>query len=339
MKKALGKVLSFALAGGLAVAGLSLTACKDNADGDLTVYMPDGAPAIALAKLMAEDTKEDGFSYKVVDASVISTKVSYKDMEKNADFCVLPVTAGAKLLGNGENYQMLGVVTHGNLYIISKNSVSYTSENLSDLVGKTVGVLNIKAVPGQTFKGILNKYNVAWQEVANDGVKAEDKVNLVGIADATSVGVLEADCFVLAEPAVSAQKGKGYSIVGDLQTLYGGENGYPQAILVAKKSVIKNQEKTVEFVEKVESASSWLSTATGAEIVECVSAHMEDSGKATSLKAPLLTTEVLSRCGVRFSYAWESKEEVNGYLSAMLAVNGNATAIPSEGFYWNYTKA
>lgn len=336
MKKVI-KVVALALASGLAVAGLAFTGCKDNANGDLTVYMPDGAPALAMAKLMAEDTKEDGFIYRVVDPTLITSKIK-GDEDKTADFCVLPVTAGAKLLGSGEKYQMLGVVTHGNIFLIAKNSVSYTSENLSDLIGKTVGVLQINAVPGLTFKAVLNKYDVAWQEVGNTDEKAQDKVNLVPITDGGAVGVIQADCFVLAEPAVSAQKGKGYSIVGDLQNLYGGENGYPQAILVGKKSVVADQEKTVAFVEKVKEASTWLTTATGAEIVECVSAHMEDSGRATTLKAPLLTSEVLSRCSVRFSYAWESKTETAEFLNAMLAVNESVTAIPSENFYWNYVK-
>jgi len=30
---------------------------------DITVYMPDGAPALALAKLMHEDTEDDGLTY------------------------------------------------------------------------------------------------------------------------------------------------------------------------------------------------------------------------------------------------------------------------------------
>ena len=107
---------------------------------------------------------------------------------------------------------------------------------------------------------------------------------------------------------------------------------------MAKKSVIADEEKTVAFVEKVESASDWLLTATGAEIVECVNAHIEDEGGQTALKAPLLTQEVLSRCAVRFSYALECKTETENFLTAMLAVNQNGTAIPKTEFYWTYQK-
>lgn len=135
--------------------------------GEVRVCMPDGAPALALAKLMKEDTSEDGVRYQVVSANLISSKVTNKDASKNADLCVLPVTAAAKLLGNGNNYQMLGVVTHGNLYLLSKDGDAVTAENISSLKGKTVGVLQMNAVPGLTMKAVLNKYGVAYQEVTS----------------------------------------------------------------------------------------------------------------------------------------------------------------------------
>ena len=87
------------LAGILLLSGVG---CKEEKNTDVTVYMPDGAPALALAGLMAEDTEEDGVSYKVVPATAIASKVTYKEEEKNADLCVMPVTAASKLLGKGE---------------------------------------------------------------------------------------------------------------------------------------------------------------------------------------------------------------------------------------------
>ena len=69
--------------------------------------MPDGAPALALAKLMYEDEKDDGVTYRVVKSDVIASKVTYTDMQKNADLCIMPITAAAKLLGKGDRYVML----------------------------------------------------------------------------------------------------------------------------------------------------------------------------------------------------------------------------------------
>jgi ABC-type nitrate/sulfonate/bicarbonate transport system substrate-binding protein len=220
---------------------------------------------------MDKDTEDDGISYYVTKADGIASKVTYKDEAQNADFCVMPLNAASKLLGDGSRYVMLGAVTNGNLYIVSKSETVYTRENLSSLVGKKVGVLQINNVPGLTFKTVLNGLGIAWAEVTNDGTMYEDKVNLLPILDATSVGVMDAECFVIAEPAATAQAKKGYNIVGDLQALYGGENGYPQAVLMAKKEMTEAHSVwTKNFVEDVKDSMEWLKTATGEQIVSAI---------------------------------------------------------------------
>ena len=313
-----------------------LTACqKDIPDGEVTVYMPDGAPALALAGAMYKDTEEDGVTYRVVEASGIAKQVTYKEEEKNADFCVMPLNAAAKLLGDGARYVMLGAVTHGNLYIVSKEGTVYTTENLSSLVGKKVGVLQINNVPGLTFKTLLNKNGIAWAEVTNEGTMYEDKVNLIAITGADAVGTMDADCFVIAEPAATAQAKKGFSIVGDLQSLYGGENGYPQAVLVAKKTFIEEHSAwTGEFVESVKSSAEWLKTAAGADIVATVNGHLDDTMQESSLKAPLLTAEVLGRCDVRYVQATDCKTAAVALLQEFVGINPNSTMVPTESFFW-----
>lgn len=135
----------------------------------VTVYAPDGAPALALAGLMSgavsSNSLEKEVNYNIVDASTIQTHVT--GANPDADICILPVNLAANLLGSGEKYTMLGTVTHGNLYIISaKTGEQITVENLSELKGKTVGVVNLAAVPGLTFKLILNKYGVGYTELS-----------------------------------------------------------------------------------------------------------------------------------------------------------------------------
>ncbi len=305
----------------------------------MTVYMPDGAPALALAKLMHEDSEEDGVTYRVVKADLIASKVTNQDEAKNADLCIMPVTAAAKLLGTGEKYTLLGTVTHGNLYLVAKDQPAITADNLSSLIGKKVGVLQMDSVPGLTFRAMLNKHGIPWVKLENEGGMSEDKVNLAAISDANAVGTLDADYFMIAEPAASAQAKKGYSVVGDVQTLYGGENGYPQAVLVAKNSFVTEYEDwTKTFVEKVKAGEEWLTETDGETLVNTITAHLEDSGMQTFLKAPLLSKTALEGCGIRFTYAAHDFEEINAFLTAMLVVNDKATAMPLDKFYWNYGK-
>lgn len=133
-------------------------------EGKVSVYAPDGAPALGLAGLMAEDDFYSGveMEYNIVDSSTIMTYVTGTDPK--ADICVLPVNVAVKLLGSGENYKLVGTLTHGNLYIVSTNNTKITTSNLSSLRGKTVGVVNLAAVPGLTFKTILKKYGIEYVE-------------------------------------------------------------------------------------------------------------------------------------------------------------------------------
>ena len=172
------------------------------------------------------------------------------------------------------------------------------------------------------------------------GEKDLGKVYLQAITGAEAVGVVEADYFLLAEPAVTVQSKKGYEIAGDLQALYGGEVGYPQAVLVAKTSLLTQYPAWVEdFAEEVAQSAAWLEMAEGSEVVSAVSANVADKDYATTLKASLLTTEVMGRCGVWFSSAMDSKAQVKAFLSEMIAVNEKATAMPADGFFWEGAKA
>lgn len=135
----------------LGAAALGLAACKQDADTDKTysVYAPDGAPALALVN--AIEDKAEKFEYHVVDSSTIQTYVTGE--EPAADFCILPLNAASKVLGTGTTYQMLGTVTNGNLFFLSaEDNEDLTKDNLSTLVGKSVGVVQLPNVPGSRCK-------------------------------------------------------------------------------------------------------------------------------------------------------------------------------------------
>ena len=54
---------------------------------------------------------------------------------------------------------MLGVVTHGNFYVMSSENISA----LSDLKGKTVGVIGQNQVPDLTFRYLLDKAGITYE--------------------------------------------------------------------------------------------------------------------------------------------------------------------------------
>ncbi len=182
------------------------TAAAGEIAGSYQVYAPDGAPALALANAIHEANA--AFTYHIVASTAIAAQVTGE--APAADFCVLPSNAAAKVLGTGEKYQMLGVVTNGNLYFIRTNTeqAKLTDKaSLSALVGKKVGVVQLANVPGLTLQAVLKDAGVSYQILESlTAPAAKDKVNLVAFADATDVGpAAGCDYYLCPEPAATAK--------------------------------------------------------------------------------------------------------------------------------------
>lgn len=317
MKKFVGILLAV-------IACCSAFGCQATPDGEVSVVMPDGAPALAMAKCLAEDTDTDGVTYSVVDTSkemkTLLAHLTNKDEKKNADFCVLPVTASAKLLGAGDRYQTLGIVTQGNLYLVANSAETVYTDDVSLLLGKTVQVAKMNEVPGLTLKAVLHRKGLSWQ-VLDGAEKATDKVYL-------TTATLAPDAELLAEPAVSKRvaSGKGV-VVGDLQKMY-GVGGYPQAILVGKRSFLeKYPDFTDEFLKKVKDGGAWLSTAPAEKVFTAVTSHYVD-GHTPAFGVGNLGAETIARCGIHFDGGQRAKTRIETYLTEV------GFALPSDAFYW-----
>lgn len=331
MKKTLAVILCGALCG----ASLLGAAACGKTDDAYSVYAPDGAPALALCNAISQNG--ESFDYRVVDPSLINTYVTGE--APAADFCVLPVNAAAKLLGSGEVYQLLGTVTNGNLYFLTAGeNEALTSENLSLLEGKTVGVVQLNNVPGLTLQVVLNKHGLEYQIV--DGLeaeKAENKVNLLAV-DATNVTpAYGCDYYLCPEPAATtkikgtATAAKPFKAAGDLQKLYGGEEGYPQAALVAKKSV--PADVIARMIGYMEGSAEYLKTAS-AETVLTLLEEKRTQGLAPAFNANNLNATVIANCSVAFTAAKSCKEKVNAYLAEIIAVNAASAGTASDAFFY-----
>ena len=173
-------------------------------DVTYTVYAPDGAPALALANAVSQSQKSTLFDFHIVASETIGAQVSGETPA--ADFCILPVNAASKLPGTGEKYKMLGIVTNGNIFLLTTgDNAVITPENLSSLVSKTVGVVQLPNVPGLTFRAVLDKYDIAYQVLGNDNAPAADKVNLKAM-DATNVTPAGGcDYYLCPEPAATTK--------------------------------------------------------------------------------------------------------------------------------------
>lgn len=340
------RLLTVLLSALFLVTGSALFAACDKESARVSVYMPDGAPALAMAQLMSEEMQFGGeVSYNVVDSTAIQTYVGGDDPQ--ADVCVLPVNLAAQTMGSGSVYRMLGTVTHGNIYFLSSKhpDAALTAENLADLlVGRTVGCIQLNNVVGLTLRLVLAQNDVDYAVIEDVSQAAADKVNILNIADPASgiTPAAEYDYMVAAEPVVTtkvnatASNAEGMRLVnvGDLQALY-GEGGYPQAVLVAKTSLIESQPAFIEsLIEAVKANADWVKAETTSveSIVAAVSAHLPSGAKGT-LTVQNLNKDVIGRCAVRFAAAAECKEEVNAFLAALSQAAGKTFSVSDAFFY------
>ena len=207
-----------------------------------------------------------------------------------------------------------------------------------------MGVVQLPNVPGLTLQAVLNKYHIDYQIVENDGEKAADKVNLIAFDPANVTPAGGCDYYLCPEPAASTKiKGtasaqKPFLMAGDLQALYGGDEGYPQAVLVAKKSVLEGDKDDNAAVKTMLSymkeSGAYLKTVTPETVLSALDG-VRTEGMTASFNANNLTKEVIANCSVRFSPSGECKERVNAFLEELIAVNESAAKAVSDDFFYN----
>ncbi len=330
------KIIISLLCALIVFAGVSVAACKKNTES-IKVYAPDGAPALALAQMITGNSKlGQTTEYHIADPSAIQGFVTGK---QEADICILPVNLASKLLGTGENYKLLGTVTNGNLFLLKKaQNADITRENISALVGKTVGVVNLAAVPGLTFELILKDCGVEYNILTGGNSAAADKVNLLAVNAGDVVPASSCDYFVVPEPAASVKVARtSLEWAGSLQTLYGG-GGFPQAVAVAKTGLIEKQSGYIsEFTAALQANAEWLKSSEISgylrDIVGAINSKMLNSAKS-SLNAENLTAQVILNCAIGFTPAAECKEKVNEFLDKLIAVNPQSAKKVQDSFYY-----
>ena len=219
MKKLLALLLALTFAFSL----FTLTACgseeKEKYSGEpaekkeLSVYAPDGAPALAISKFISD--KEDfgtgaNMTYNVIAADTLQTVVG------TGDIIVMPINLATKIY-KAKGYKMAGVVTHGNLYLMAKEDLT-----LEDLKGKVVGVANLANGPGLTFKAVLAANGIEF-ETSDEAV--EGKVALKGYTGQELMVALKSGAVsvgLLPEPVASklVSTTPEFKFALDLQALY-----------------------------------------------------------------------------------------------------------------------
>ncbi len=309
----------------------SFFGCTTQNSNNLKVVCPDGAPAISVFAL--KDV--NGIDFSVYSSSLAADLITQDIRQKKTDIAILPINLASKLCTSGEDYKMVGLLTHGNLYGVSRNEVG-----ISNLKGKSVGVIQLNSVPGYTVKLMLNKLGIEYTEDIN--AKTNNNVYLFQIeANATAVKtILEnniADMCIVAEPMCTKLVST-FSLnrTMDVQSVYGL---FPQAVMVVKATVLENN------VDKVNEIISTLSEydytqLNPMDLVAWINTKMygREDGSATTLSPSALSVEAIIKSNIRFENAVEVKAKVKQYLSDLKIFDtslGTVAENVNDNFFWS----
>lgn len=304
---------------------LTFVGC-DNGE-QLQIYVPDGAPSMAIANII-----ESGSIGKHKTAVTITTgenvKAKCASAKHEADIAILPTNAAVAVCSTTDAYQLFTTNVWGLLYVIGSANVS----DLSELNGKKVASIGLGDTGERLFKRILDDNNVSYDD--SNGVTIEY------VAEGnTAVGyVLQNKCdfALVGEPVATnainnaASNGKTLYRVFDLQQLWqdvtsNDEAGYPQASVIVKKSLLSHEGFATALFDLLSQNNAFLS-----QNVTRLNDILASAG--SSLKAPL-TSEIVERCNLRTVKAIEIKQEIHSYLSQL---GGQFAGMLKDELYYDF---
>ena len=282
-----------------------------NADDEYSVKVsaPNGAPALAVATLAAEDPD----SYTFVAADTIAAEFA----NKTADFIIAPINAGAKLYKAGKSdYKLAAVVTWGNLYIASQKA-DFALEDINGAAITLFGENTINA-------------SVVLYALAENGLEPASVEYLAGAANTQSLLLTDENAIVVtAEPALTAAKMKNDAIsaysVNDLLKAANGFDGYTQAGLFVSAAILENHPEAVAvYLSKAEESVGKADTDVAAVAEAAVALEILPNAKVASAAIP--------NCALRYMSAADAKEQVEATANIDLPQFGGS--LPADDFYY-----
>ena len=220
---------------------VSVCACCACNNDEITLYVPDGAPALSVAKIVS-----DGKVGKTSVTTVVTTgeDVQAKCASGQADMAVLPTNAAVKICSSRDDYLLFSVNVYGVLYIVGTQHI----DSLAELKGETLYSIGLGNTPEFVFKTICDAKGVSY--AGADGITIQYETDASTIIPQMLGG--NAKFALVGEPAVTqlknkaASAGKTMETLFDLQVLWqettgSDEMGYPQASMIVKKDLLTDR--------------------------------------------------------------------------------------------------
>jgi NitT/TauT family transport system substrate-binding protein len=272
---------------------------------NLSILSPKGAPALSLVPLIQEN--KDSIEF-VDGADILSAEL----IKGDKDMIIAPVNLGAALSKKDSNpYRLYAIVTWGNLYLVSNDTV--LSEN------EPIALFGEQAVPGLVFNAIKDKLELNFVSTAFNAVT---DVQGQLLSKSFNIGLL-------AEPLVTATIAKAktlespinLSVYKDLQVLWQERTGfenYPQAAIYIKADISEDKLKQVEARLELMMAYN-IEVNDKPNILE--TDITEDLSQTLGVPAAKVLVQAWERMNVNVVKADENKEAIEAFLE-LFKLNG-----------------
>ncbi|AIY82756.1 MAG: ABC transporter substrate-binding protein [Clostridium baratii] len=291
---------------------------------EIKVIVPDGLPAMSAAKLI-NDNKEIEKGIKVNYTIEKTPETLVTDVMKGeADIAIVPSNVAATQYNKGAGYKIAATTGWGSFYLVSTEKIN----NIKELKGKDIYNIGKGLTPDIVTKDVLNKLGL-------DTNKDVTFSYLNGVTElAPTILSGKAKFAVIPEPALSQVLAKKpdlnivMNINDEWKKLNKTEYGFPQATVIVKEDLIKNNK---EFVDKFLD-----------ELKESVNFAVDNKDKIGEICSKIgvsankdIIGKAMEKANLKYVPIKDSKNEYNTYFKKLYDFDKKSVGgkIPNEGIY------
>lgn len=291
---------------------------------DVKVIVPDGLPAIAIAKLAKENIEIDGGYNVEYSTLATSDSLSTSVMKEEADLAIVPSNMASIAYNKTSNYQIVGTVGLGSFYLVSSENIN----DWDDLIGKEIGNTGKGLTPDITLQTILTSKKIDKDSVDFSYVNAMNELVPLLVTDKLKTGIV-------AEPALTSllEKKSDIKVVKSLndewKNISGLKSGYPQSTLIVKTSFAKDNPEFVEkFIEEIKDSIDWAN-----ESSNLVGEYAKEVGVTTE---PSVINKCIERANLEFINIENMKDEYKNYYQVLFDFDAKTVGgkLPDEEIYY-----
>lgn len=255
--------------------------------------VPGGLPEMTITEMKKESTVDSTKMNYIVEKN--SDSLINSILKNEPDFAVVPSNLAEKINENKLDYYLLGTVGWGSFYVVGYKE----AKDIKELNGKKI-VMNGKGLtPDLVTKNIFKKSGV--KEANVDYLASPAEVSMFLLSKKYEYAILP-------EPNVTQvlEKNKDLKVLFNMndewKKVEKNKLGYPQSIIIVKKSVYDKEKESVDkIINRYKESIDYL----------------VKNSKADIYKTWNLNDKSIERLNINFKNAKETKEEYKQYMNVL----------------------